>query len=91
MATPRPDLSPEFEIKSVPVDALVRMRAVGKQYADAASVLGLGQGDLVDLAIPPFQRGLEVGPGRLMDFHYSLIQGWPIGVMVLAIESSETH
>jgi hypothetical protein len=89
MATPRPDLHPEFEIKAVPVDALVRMRATGKQYADAASVLGLGQGDLVDVTIPSFQRGLKWGRERLMEFHYSLIQGWPIGVMVLAIEGTE--
>ena len=65
MATPRPDLQPESEVKQVPIIVIVQMRGAGVDFADASSVLGLGQGDLVSLSIPSFQRGLKWGVNAL--------------------------
>ena len=65
------------------------MREAKADYIDSAGhTLGLGSGDLVDLRIPPFQRGLKWDDERIEEFHDSIIQGWPVGVMVMAVQDS---
>jgi hypothetical protein len=87
--TPQDDFSPESRLLSLPVGSLVAMRSAKTDFADpSGALLGLGSGDLFDLKLPAFQRGLKWDDERLKEFHDSLIQGWPMGVIVIAIQSS---
>jgi hypothetical protein len=87
-ARPQPDYSPESRIVHIPAAALVEMRDPQNTYIDSFGVLGLGQGDLIKLTLPKFQRGLKWDQEKVSDFHDSLMQGWPIGVIVIAVQSS---
>ena len=87
----QPDYQPESRMQSVAVEALVEMAKPHATFVDVTGqVLGLGRGDLAEVKLPVFQRGLKWNDDRLEQFHSSLIQGWPLGVLVLATESSRT-
>jgi len=88
-ALAQPDFHSECKLIEIPAHALVEMYGKQKDFTDPSGWLGLGSGDLFDLKIPPFQRGLKWDPERLKDFHDSLVQGWPIGTMAIAIEASK--
>lgn len=86
---PQPDYVAESRVVEIPVWALVEMRESKGAWVDPqGQVLSLGHGDLIEVMLPPFQRGLKWDEQRLSDFHESLIQGWPIGLVVLAAKSS---
>jgi hypothetical protein len=87
-ARPQPDYSPESRIVHIPAAALVEMRDPQNTYVDSFGFIGLGQGDLIKLTLPKFQRGLKWDKDKVSDFHDSLMQGWPIGVIVIAVQSS---
>jgi len=84
----QPDFLSECKVIELPAHALVEMYSKQTDFADSSNYLGLGSNDLFDLKIPPFQRGLKWDAERLKDFHDSLIQGWPVGTMAIAIEGS---
>jgi hypothetical protein len=86
---PQPDYTPESQIKHIPAHALVEMRDPRNRFADSYGVLGLGNNDLITLRLPKFQRGLKWDRDKVSRFHDSLLQGWPIGVMVIAVQSSQ--
>jgi hypothetical protein len=87
----QPDYQPESRMQSVAVEALVEMARPRATFVDVTGqVLGLGRGDLAEVKLPVFQRGLKWNDDRLEQFHNSLIQGWPVGMLVLATESSRT-
>lgn len=88
-ATPQPDYAPESRIVEIPASALVEMRDRPSDFLDTTGVLGLGQNDLINLKLPKFQRGLKWNKEKLSNFHESLTQGWPIGVLVIAVQSSQ--
>lgn len=89
MASAQPDFHSECKLIEIPSHALVEMYSKQKDFTDPSGWLGLGSGDMFDLTIPPFQRGLRWDIQRLDDFHKSLIQGWPIGTLAIAIEASK--
>ena len=84
-----PSYSSDSKIISVSAEFLVRMRDAGRDFVDQKGLMGLGTGDLIDLKLPRFQRGLKWNDDRLADFHDSLVQGWPIGVLVMAVVESQ--
>jgi len=87
--TSLPDFHPESNVRSVAVVDIVLMSQPKGIYVDTTgSALGLGKDNLAEVKVPVFQRGLKWNDERVQQFHNSLIQGWPIGVLVLATESS---
>lgn len=84
-----PSYASDSKIISVSADFLVGMRDAGRDFVDQKGLMGLGAGDLIDLKLPRFQRGLKWNDDRLADFHDSLAQGWPIGVLVMAVIESQ--
>lgn len=88
-SAPQPDYASESRIVQIPASALVAMRDANATYVDTANFLGLGNRDLLDLRLPKFQRGLKWNEEKLTNFHASLMQGWPIGVLVIAVQESK--
>lgn len=89
MATPKADYASESRVIEMPALALVRMRGTTETFADEDGTFGLDSGHLFDLRLPNFQRGLKWDKDRIKEFQDSLMQGWPIGVIVIAVESVE--
>lgn len=85
----QPDFAPESRLVEVPAAEIVAMRSASANYVDQGGHLGLGVGDLINLRLPSFQRGLKWDVEKLRSFHASLLQGWPVGVMVMAVERSQ--
>jgi len=86
--TAQPDYSPESKVILLPASVLVDMKEGGSDYVDQKGLLGLGTGDLIDLKLPRFQRGLKWNDEKLSNFHDSVVQGWPIGVLVIVVQES---
>ena len=83
---PQSDFKPESRVIHVAVADLVAMRDASVDFVDSSGAFGLGAGDLLNLRVPVFQRGLKWNDERVTEFHASLIQGWPVGVLVIAIQ-----
>lgn len=88
MVAAQPDFVPEAVLKTISAVALVEMRNKAVDYIDSLGIIGQPSSDFIDLKLPAFQRGLKWNDDRVTEFHSSLIQGWPIGVVVLAIQGS---
>ena len=83
-----PDYTAESRVVQIAAADLVTMRESNADYIDGPGTLGLGAGDLIRMSLPKFQRGLKWNQEKVSNFHLSLIQGWPIGVIVIAVERS---